>query len=113
MREQYLTVDDDDTVVIILLGGRSHGDCGLVVFFFFQAEDGIRDLTVTGVVLFRSLVLLPAGDARSSRRGGEAPGRDRQSAAPCKRARSRPARGARRGWKAASELGFRRTGRAR
>src|SRR2546430_12960334 len=28
------------------------------IFFFFQAEDGIRDLTVTGVqtVLFRSLV---------------------------------------------------------
>src|SRR2546428_12962538 len=24
-------------------------------FFFFQAEDGIRDLTVTGVLLFRSL----------------------------------------------------------
>src|SRR5256886_16618811 len=28
------------------------------VFFFFQAEDGIRDLTVTGVqtVLFRSII---------------------------------------------------------
>src|SRR5256886_6812637 len=25
------------------------GMCVLVVFFFFQAEDGIRDLTVTGV----------------------------------------------------------------
>src|SRR2546427_9214534 len=23
--------------------------CSIVVFFFFQAEDGIRDLTVTGV----------------------------------------------------------------
>src|SRR6266478_9799977 len=31
---------------------------GLLFFFFFQAEDGIRDLTVTGVqrVLFRSLL---------------------------------------------------------
>src|SRR2546430_10419879 len=30
----------------------------VVFFFFFQAEDGIRDLTVTGVqrVLFRSLL---------------------------------------------------------
>src|SRR6266496_6002384 len=26
---------------------------GLPAFFFFQAEDGIRDLYVTGVVLFR------------------------------------------------------------
>src|SRR2546430_6557188 len=25
------------------------GGCGVVVVFFFQAEDGIRDLTVTGV----------------------------------------------------------------
>src|SRR2546421_6283768 len=35
---------------------QSNGDCGfpilevlLVIFFFFQAEDGIRDLIVTGV----------------------------------------------------------------
>src|SRR2546430_8087461 len=27
---------------------HTHGDLG-VIFFFFQAEDGIRDLTVTGV----------------------------------------------------------------
>src|SRR2546430_6491450 len=30
---------------------RSNGTpvCGVLLFFFFQAEDGIRDLTVTGV----------------------------------------------------------------
>ena len=34
----------------------------VVIFFFFQAEDGIRDYKVTGVqrVLFRSLFLLLA-----------------------------------------------------
>src|SRR2546430_9530582 len=35
-------------VVLSILGMRSARLCGLVVFFF-QAEDGIRDLTVTGV----------------------------------------------------------------
>src|SRR5206468_7008584 len=29
--------------------GEVRGDFGLLVFFFFQAEDGIRDLIVTGV----------------------------------------------------------------
>src|SRR2546430_11161290 len=34
--------------------------CALVLFFFFQAEDGIRDLTVTGV----QTCALPISDAR-------------------------------------------------
>src|SRR5256886_10117276 len=32
-----------------ICAGISAETCRLVVFFFFQAEDGIRDLTVTGV----------------------------------------------------------------
>src|SRR2546430_5030680 len=36
-----------------------------VFFFFFQAEDGIRDLTVTGV----QTCALPISDARSARQG--------------------------------------------
>ena len=27
----------------------SRGECGRIVVFFFQAEDGIRDIGVTGV----------------------------------------------------------------
>src|SRR2546427_8220517 len=38
----------------------------LVFFFFFQAEDGIRDLTVTGV----QTCALPIWPARPSWRGG-------------------------------------------
>src|SRR3989440_6530886 len=34
--------------VLGVRGGAAYG-CGLWVFFFFQAEDGIRDLIVTGV----------------------------------------------------------------
>src|SRR5688572_31654198 len=34
--------------------------CLLVFFFFFQAEDGIRDLTVTGVQTCALPILIPA-----------------------------------------------------
>src|SRR2546430_15053749 len=41
------------------------GDCAwLFVFFFFQAEDGIRDLTVTGVQTC-ALPILNASDIRA------------------------------------------------
>src|SRR2546427_2701835 len=39
-----------------------------VVFFFFQAEDGIRDLTVTGVQTCALPIL--GGDFRDGRKGG-------------------------------------------
>src|SRR2546430_7091384 len=36
--------------------------CIGVIIFFFQAEDGIRDLTVTGVQTCALPICLPAGD---------------------------------------------------
>src|SRR2546430_7577124 len=45
----------------------------LSVFFFFQAEDGIRDLTVTGV----QTCALPICTAHFITTTGEAPGTDR------------------------------------
>src|SRR2546430_13014081 len=48
--------------------GVCSGACvwSLLVFFFFQAEDGIRDLTVTGV----QTCALPISGARPPCRGG-------------------------------------------
>src|SRR2546427_8612459 len=53
-----------------------HGSCFIVVFFFFQAEDGIRDLTVTGVQTcalpiscVRELPMLDAFSARQNQHG--------------------------------------------
>src|SRR2546430_5583032 len=41
----HLNRDEDSPV----LEPRAYGEVASAVFFFFQAEDGIRDLTVTGV----------------------------------------------------------------
>src|SRR2546430_11834852 len=38
----------------------------LIIFFFFQAEDGIRDLTVTGVQTCALPISYPGGTAPSS-----------------------------------------------
>src|SRR2546430_12080549 len=61
------------TVTVYSLNGCD----GCVIFFFFQAEDGIRDLTVTGVqtcalpILADSLAAVPGGRSdRSQRIGG-------------------------------------------
>src|SRR2546429_4128315 len=56
------------------------GECGFyrVLFFFFQAEDGIRDVAVTGV----QTCALPI----SSRRGAPAAGRPRVRAGRARRA---------------------------
>src|SRR2546427_2378154 len=40
----------------------------MTLLFFFQAEDGIRDLTVTGVQTCALPILLPDPDGRTSRR---------------------------------------------
>src|SRR5256886_4992644 len=59
------------------MGGRGYGGCSWVagmdvhggvlgvlrLFFFFQAEDGIRDLTVTGVQTCALPICALAGDA--------------------------------------------------
>src|SRR2546430_4649019 len=51
------------------------------LFFFFQAEDGIRDLTVTGVQTCALPILWRAGTGRALCRGARCrlsrPGRDR------------------------------------
>src|SRR2546429_3056725 len=36
-------------VAVLLQVETSDGVCGVTVYFFFQAEDGIRDVAVTGV----------------------------------------------------------------
>src|SRR2546430_13188499 len=59
--------------------------------FFFQAEDGIRDLTVTGV----QTCALPISDRRESRRA-TTPAIPRQATAPRLPDRSRIRRSARR-----------------
>src|SRR5205085_6569810 len=41
-------------------------------FFFFQAEDGIRDLTVTGVQTCALPISFPSGSARRPGRSGSA-----------------------------------------
>src|SRR3989475_13311534 len=64
------------------------GDDFLVSFFFFQAEDGIRDLTVTGVQTCALPILLHRNDVARLRRGA-ARRRDRRvshAAAPLRRA---------------------------
>src|SRR2546430_7403045 len=77
--------------------GRFGGVFGLVrgfLFFFFQAEDGIRDLTVTGVQTC-ALPILSRGQGGDElrrcgglRRAGECPRRARQlRAGPLARAR--------------------------
>src|SRR2546430_12133257 len=49
--------------------------CLVVLFFFFQAEDGIRDLTVTGVQTCALPILAPTGQfdlpARRDYAGGD------------------------------------------
>src|SRR2546430_7441328 len=47
-----------ENVYSVSLGGLV---CSSVAFFFFQAEDGIRDLTVTGVQTC-ALPIFPFGD---------------------------------------------------
>src|SRR2546430_5380321 len=49
-------------------------NAGLSVFFFFQAEDGIRDLTVTGVQTCALPISLSANKSRRART--EAAGRN-------------------------------------
>src|SRR6266436_9367547 len=39
----------------------------MVVFFFFQAEDGIRDVAVTGVQTCALPIFIPAGEGRALR----------------------------------------------
>src|SRR2546430_9807746 len=69
----------------MLAGRRRDNVCGLFVFFF-QAEDGIRDLTVTGVqtcalpicgVEVQTMIgdgrVCACSDSRHSRRCGELP----------------------------------------
>src|SRR2546430_159783 len=59
-------------------GGRlSHRVYCLLFFFFFQAEDGIRDLTVTGVQTCALPISREIADA-GGRRGGHAGGRRRR-----------------------------------
>src|SRR2546430_3054210 len=78
------------------------GDGGIVSLFFFQAEDGIRDLTVTGVQTC-ALPIYRRGDAaarhgrrrsgRSPRPSGASSGRSRSNGStPWKRACERTAR---------------------
>src|SRR5207245_3880532 len=58
--------------------------CALIGLFFFQAEDGIRDATVTGVQTCALPISLPTSTATASRsagdggRGGGVPGRARR-----------------------------------
>src|SRR2546430_11239492 len=61
--------------------------CGLLLIFFFQAEDGIRDLTVTGV----QTCALPISLA-GARRGADV-GIDRRGGAERPAAGARPPRG--------------------
>src|SRR2546430_7578499 len=65
----------------------NHADTILLVrllFFFFQAEDGIRDLTVTGVqTCALPISRIPAPPARGARECREC---------PCDRPRAPPAR---------------------
>src|SRR2546430_12175854 len=75
------------------------------VFFFFQAEDGIRDLTVTGVqtcalpislvrsASCRAVPALPCS-GRPARGGGPGSRRARQAPGRARRASRRSARGA-------------------
>src|SRR5688572_16706761 len=55
---------------------QAHADGWFIVFFFFQAEDGIRDLTVTGVqtcalpILVSSLLTKPGDTSKQAKRGG-------------------------------------------
>src|SRR5256885_4084818 len=65
-----------------------------VVFFFFQAEDGIRDYKVTGVrrVLFRSS-LMPDSSEKPSAMALDESGTEKTQSVPaagCSRASSRP-----------------------
>src|SRR2546427_1945126 len=54
--------------------GRSFVEADLLFLFFFQAEDGIRDLTVTGVQTCALPISLPRGArAGSVRRGARRP----------------------------------------
>src|SRR5688572_32791963 len=66
-----------------------YADCVVCFFFFFQAEDGIRDLTVTGVQtcalpiwLRRQCTALsrspPAAGRRGARQGGALPAQPRR-----------------------------------
>src|SRR6266516_2269887 len=85
-------------IVLALLGPRVHR-LSLSLFFFFQAEDGIRDRTMTGVqtcALPISRHSGPAcplpGHARAARRRAPAPRawpRDRKSVVVGKECRSR------------------------
>src|SRR2546430_7908448 len=56
----------------------------MVVFFFFQAEDGIRDLTVTGVQTCALPILVPAPQSAREASGGAgtSPAPSREAAAP-------------------------------
>src|SRR2546426_3250155 len=45
--------------------------CGAAVFFFFQAEDGIRDYKVTGVQTCALPILYRTASEGSAGRGGE------------------------------------------
>src|SRR2546430_5162970 len=58
-----------------------------LVFFFFQAEDGIRDLTVTGVQTC-ALPISPAGPIRPGRSSGSRIRARRPSSRPGLRLRS-------------------------
>src|SRR2546430_11246758 len=51
-----------------LLSYRYLGSCWLLFFFFFQAEDGIRDLTVTGVQTCALPICLASSSSSTSSR---------------------------------------------
>src|SRR2546430_10744199 len=63
-----------DIAVVVYALGRQAAKC-VAVFFFFQAEDGIRDLTVTGVqtcalpISAREAALAIPGYRRATARG--------------------------------------------
>src|SRR5690349_22366440 len=53
--------------------------CNLKFFFFFQAEDGIRDLYVTGVQTCALPIYAPGGDAPDPAARAAAPGGSRRT----------------------------------
>src|SRR5256886_9364398 len=59
---------DEDGVMVLMMEQMINSVChDVFCFFFFQAEDGIRDLTVTGVQTCALPILLRSGNRLSQR----------------------------------------------
>src|SRR6266542_6375737 len=83
-------------VVASLVVSQPQGAAGL--FFFFQAEDGIRGSTVTGVQTFSLPILCDAVVRRLGQRSGCPPERPVPWPVPLRNERPQPGHAGRRRW---------------